>query len=162
MAAVTRLQPTTGATALYDALIRAIGVLKSQPSPRAIVAFTDGDDDASHSTIATVRTALETNDVALYLVAQGKAAEDKALRDQLSALATETGGAAWFAPKMSDLDEHFSRVTEDLTGEYVIGYAPRKPLGDGGWRRISVEVAGQPGRYDVRAREGYLAVSRDQ
>jgi VWFA-related protein len=159
-AALARLRSTNGSTALYDAVIRAIGVLASQPGPRAIVAFTDGDDDASYSTMDAVRRALQTNDVAFYLVAQGKASDDKTLRNAWSALARETGGEAWFGPKMTDLAAHFSSVTEDLSGQYVLAYSPKKPLGDGAWRQISVGVPSRGTRYAVRAREGYLAVSR--
>jgi Ca-activated chloride channel homolog len=144
-----------GTTAFYDALIRSVELVKTGTAHRAVVAFTDGDDVASRSSVESVRTALQTNDVVLYVIAQGKAADDKHLRDQLQSLAAETGGAAFFAARMSDLRDHFAQIVADLANQYVLVYMPLRPFGDGGWRRITVQV---DRRYKVRAREGYVAI----
>jgi VWFA-related protein len=157
--ALRGLRPTDGTTAIYDTIVRAVDLIKGQPSPRAIVIFTDGEDDASHANADAMRTALQTHNVALYVIAQGRAAKDETLRKQLSSLAAETGGAAWFAARMDALQQHFAEVVRDLTGQYVLAYSPKRPVGDGAWRKISVEVVNTPRKYDVRAREGYLAVA---
>jgi Ca-activated chloride channel family protein len=158
-AAVQRLT-TGGGTALYDTIIEAADELRTAQGRRAVVLFTDGDDVSSHGSVRSARVALQTNDVVLYIIAQGKAAADARLRDELTTLATETGGLAFFAPKMSSLRTHFSEILADLSTEYVVGYSPLLRIGDGGWRRIRVEVGGPQDRYKVRAREGYLAVAR--
>jgi len=158
-AALQRLS-AGGGTALFDAIIEAAEVLRTAQGRRAVVVFTDGDDVSSHGSVTSVRTALQTNDVVLYIIAQGKAAADDRLRGELSTLAAETGGLAFFAEKMSSLRGHFSDILQDLSTGYVVGYSPRLAVGDGGWRRIRVEVGRAQDRYKVRAREGYLAVAR--
>ena len=48
-----------GGTALYDAIVQAIGVLGRQTGRRAIVLFTDGDDQSSHAPIETAIAQVE-------------------------------------------------------------------------------------------------------
>ena len=158
-AALERLHPA-GSTALYDSMIRGVELLKPQSSPRAMVVFTDGDDDASLATLDGVRLALQSNDVVLYFIAQGRADRDQALRTELTKLATETGGAAYFSSRMSSLQEHFANIVADLSHQYVLGYSPKRDLGDGAWRNINVQVDDRDRKLTVRARKGYLAVHR--
>jgi Ca-activated chloride channel family protein len=156
VAALDRLR-AAGSTALYDVLIQAVDLFPPGSERRAIVMFTDGDDVASRASLASARLALQGANVVLYFVAQGRAFADRALKAQLSALATETGGAAFFAARMSDTREHFAAVAEELSNQYVIGYRPERPFGDASWREIRVEAADPSLRYAIVARRGYVA-----
>ncbi|MFI5179382.1 MAG: VWA domain-containing protein [Vicinamibacterales bacterium] len=158
-AALDDLHPM-GATALYDSMIRGVELLKPQSSPRAMVVFTDGDDDASLATLDGVRSALESNDVVLYLIAQGRAEKEEALRAALTKVATETGGAAYFSSRMSSLQGHFAEIVNDLSHQYILGYTPKRDLGDGAWRKIAVQVDDKDHKLTVRSRQGYLANHR--
>ena len=51
--AVDRLAPW-GATALYDVILRGVDMLGKQPGRRAIVIFSDGEDQGSHASITDV------------------------------------------------------------------------------------------------------------
>ena len=106
--------------------------------------------------MASVRVTLQQNNVVLYLLAQNPGGATEALRKYLAPLATETGGIAWFPTKMSQVVGHFIEVVADLRNQYVLAYAPTRPVGDGAWRSISVALAEDRG-YRVRSREGYLA-----
>jgi Ca-activated chloride channel family protein len=150
----------SGSTALYDVMIQGADLMKNSGARRAMVMLTDGDDISSRSSLSGARMALQSSDVVLYVIAQGKAASDAKLRDQINTLALETGGAAFLAPRMSELKDHFAEIVEELTSQYVLGYAPRRPFGDGGWRQITVETTDRNKHYEVRARQGYLAVRR--
>jgi len=156
VAALDRLR-ATGMTALYDVLIQAVDLFPSTSERRAIVMFTDGDDVASRASLASARQALQGANVVLYFVAQGRAFVDRVLRAQLNTLATETGGAAFFAERMSDTRDHFAAIAEELSNQYVLGYLPARPFGDGAWREIRVEPADPSMRYRITARRGYLA-----
>jgi len=159
-ASLDRIRPT-GGTALFDSLIRAVALVRTLPSPRAVVVFTDGIDADSHASAETVRAAFQANDIVLYLVMQGAAPSRASSGGRLAQLAQETGGSAWFAPKISSLKEHFAGIVGDLANRYVLVYSPRRPLGDDQWRRIKVEVTGTTNHYSVRSREGYVASRRD-
>lgn len=156
-AAMSKVQ-AGGATALYDAIIRAVELTSVKAGRHAIAVFTDGDDVASRASIVNVRQSLQSQDVLLYIIATGKAAEDKNLREQLTAVAAETGGRAFFGSRMSNAVTHFEDIIEDLAHQYVIGYAPKRPVGDGGWRKLTVAVKGKD--LEVRAREGYFSVRK--
>lgn len=149
-----------GDTALYDSLIRGAGVLRAQPSPRAIVAFTDGDDVISRASMQTVRSALQSADVVLYLVIGANAPEPGSQLARLATIADETGGAAWFAPRMETLGARFTEIVNDLSSGYVLTYLPDRPVGDGAWRELKVQLQNPATDHAIRARLGYLAVQR--
>ena len=149
-----------GTTALYDVLIQTVDLFPPTSERRAVVMFTDGDDSASRASIGAARLALQNANVVLYLIAQGKATTDRALQNQLTALATETGGAAFFARHMSDTRDHFAEIAEELSNQYVLAYVPARPFGDGGWRQIQVEPADPSRNLQITARQGYIAMRR--
>jgi Ca-activated chloride channel family protein len=151
-----------GTTALYDVMIQAVDLFPPSAERRSIVMFTDGDDVASRASIDSARTALQSANVVLYLIAQGKAAVDRNLQRQLTALATETGGAAFFARHMSDTRDHFAEIAAELSNQYVLTYVPTRPFGDGAWRRIEVEPADPARHLQITARQGYIAARRDR
>ena len=148
----------SGGTAIYDTLISAADLVGQQPGRRAIVLFSDGDDVSSRSTLETAREALHARDTLLYLVATGKADADMQLRRALSQLARETGGNAYFGSRLSDVAPHFREIVQDIAQLYLLSFSPDKPLGDGKWRRIAVEMKNKDLR--VRARSGYFAIRR--
>jgi Ca-activated chloride channel family protein len=130
----------------------------AQLGRRAIVVFTDGDDVSSRATIEAARSALHANDTLLYLVATGKAERDPSLRRRLSDLAIETGGAAYFAGRLSGTVEHFRDIVQDLSQQYLLSFSPARALGDGKWRALNVQLRNKSLR--VRARSGYFATKR--
>jgi len=77
------------------------------------------------------------------------------LKALLERLASKSGGRAFFeAPK--DLDEAFARLVEELSNQYLLGYARRDAVKDSRWRTLRVEVPGRD--VKVRARQGYRVV----
>ena len=69
--AVDRLAPW-GATSLYDVILRSIGLLGRETGRKALVVFTDGEDEGSHATLADVERGLQASDVTLYMIGQGR------------------------------------------------------------------------------------------
>ena len=159
-ASLERIKPT-GGTALFDSLIRAVGLVRTMPSPRAVVVFTDGIDADSRASAETVRRAFQANDIVLYLVVQGTVPARDSSGGRLARLAEETGGSAWFDTRISSLGKQFAGIVGELSNRYVLVYSPRRPLGDDQWRSIKVEINGRPSDYAVRSREGYVASRRD-
>ncbi len=144
-----------GLTAIYDTMIRSVGLLRERGTRRALVFFTDGEDVASRSSVETARVALQSSDILLYIVATGRAGSDRELRAQLGGLARETGGAFYHAARLSHTADHFSEIAVDMANQYLLAFSPKRPLGDGKWRALTVKVDNP--KYDVRARTGYFA-----
>ena len=142
-----------GGTALYDAIVQGIDLLGRQQGRRAIVLFTDGDDQSSHAPMETAIAQVEASDAMIYPVGQGRAVHEKNLQKLLERVATTSGGRAFFSSTPSKLDEVFSEILDDLHHQYLLAYPAPDDKRDGKYHKIKV-VAGA-GKYRVRARDGY-------
>ena len=142
-----------GGTALYDAIVHGIGVLGRQTGRRAIVLFTDGEDQSSHAPMETAIAQVEGSDAMIYPVGQGRAVNSKDLQKLLQRLAATSGGRAFFSDTPAKLDEVFAEILDDLHHQYLLAYPAPDDQRDGKWHRVSVVAHG--GKYKVRARQGY-------
>ena len=149
--AVDRIAPW-GSTALYDVVLRSIGMLGRQTGRKALVVFTDGEDQGSHATIADVERGLQSSDVTLYMIGQGRGVTNAPLKAVMERLAKPTGGRALFTENIDELRGAFAELLDELSNQYLLGYAPAGARRDETWRSIKVEVDGYS---DIRARQGY-------
>ena len=154
--AVDRLAPW-GSTALYDAILRGVELLGRQTGRRALIVFSDGEDQGSHATIGDVERRLQASDIVLYMIGQGRGTTLESLKKVLQRLATPTGGRALFTDNIDELQGAFDELLDELSNQYLLAYPPSAVRHDDKWHRITVDVEG---RYDVRARQGYRASSR--
>jgi VWFA-related protein len=154
--AVDRLAPW-GSTALYDVVLRGIDMLGRQVGRKALVIFTDGEDQGSHATIGDVERKLQSSDVTLYMIGQGRGVTMEPLRKVMERLAIPTGGRALFTESIDELHGAFGELLDELSNQYLLGYASNNPKRDNNWRRIRVEV---DGHREVRARQGYRLATK--
>ena len=152
--AVDRLAPW-GSTALYDVILRGTEMLGRQTGRKALVVFTDGEDQGSHATITDVQRRLQSSDLTLYMIGQGRGVLLESLKKVMERLSTPTGGRAFFTENVETLHEAFAVLLDELSNQYLLGYASTNSKRDDTWRRIKVEVDGHD---DVRARQGYRAI----
>jgi Ca-activated chloride channel family protein len=85
-----------------------------------------------------------------HLGQQDEHVNETALRE----ITDDTGGRTEIIETSRDLDPATTGIADELTKQYFIGY-PATAKKDGQWHTIRVEVKG--GRYQVRARRGYVA-----
>ena len=142
-----------GGTALYDAIVHSIDALARQTGRRAVVLFTDGEDQNSHAPMGTAIAQVEASDAMIYVVGQGRAVHSKDLQKLLQRIATTSGGRAFFSNSPQKLDDAFAEILDDLHHQYLLGYPAPDGQRDGKWHSISVKAGG--GKYKVRARSGY-------
>jgi Ca-activated chloride channel family protein len=150
--AIERLAPW-GGTALYDAIIKGVDMLGKQAGRRALMVFSDGEDQSSRASVEAAITRVESTDATVYSVGLGRANQVPALRALLDRLATVSGGRGLYRDRAEDLSHAFDEILQDLSNQYLLGYQPANQTRDGAWRRLRVEV----GRKDVRVRhrQGY-------
>ena len=154
MKAVDRLAPW-GSTALYDTILRSVEMLGRQAGRKVLIIFTDGEDQGSHATIKDVERRLQSSDVTLYMIGQGRGVTLDLLKRTMERLATPTGGRALFTDSIDELHAAFGDLLDELSNQYLLGYASNSNNGrDDGWRKIKVDV---DGHHEVRARQGYRA-----
>jgi VWFA-related protein len=153
--AVDRLAPW-GSTALYDVLLRGVEMLGRQTGRKALVVFTDGEDQGSHATINDVERKLQSSDVTLYMIGQGRGVTMEPLKRIMERLSVPTGGRALFSDSVDELHIAFADLLDELSNQYLIGYQSSNSKRDDAWRKIKVEV---DGHHEVRARQGYRALA---
>jgi VWFA-related protein len=149
--AVDRLAPW-GSTALYDVILRGVEMLGRQNGRKALVIFTDGEDQGSHATINDVERRLQTSDTTLYMIAQGRGVTLESLRHVMERLVQPTGGRALFTDSIDELHSAFTELLDELSNQYLLGYSSSNNKRDESWRKIRVDV---DGHHEVRARQGY-------
>ncbi len=167
-----------GGTSLYDAVLLASNeLMRKETGRKALIVMTDGDDNASKSTLnEAIAAAQKTNTLVYSVMITGEQSgspvgfggrgmgrrggmgrppmqqhhDGKKVLEQLS---KETGGGFFDAKKMS-FDGIFRQIQDELRSQYSLGYTPEK--GDGpGYRKISVTT--QKKDLIVQARDGYYA-----
>ena len=153
--AVDRLAPW-GSTALYDVMLRGVDMLGRQTGRKALIVFTDGEDQGSHASIGDVERRLQSSDVTLYMIGQGRGVTTEGLRKIMQRLSTPTGGRALFTDSVDELHEAFGELLDELSNQYLLGYPPTNTRRDDTWRRIKVDVDGY---HQIRARQGYRAAA---
>jgi VWFA-related protein len=149
--AVDRLAPW-GATALYDVIVQGVEMLGARSGRKALVVFTDGEDQGSHVTIDQVESRLQASDVNLYMIGQGRGLSVERLQQIMMRLSRPTGGRVFTMSGIDELSGAFAQLLDELTHQYLLGYPPTTNSRDGKWHDITVKV---DGHRNVRARQGY-------
>jgi Ca-activated chloride channel family protein len=150
LAAIDRLD-AWGTTSLYDATLKGLDLIQAAHGRRALVLISDGIDRYSRTSASGLLEEARRRDVLVYPVSIG------ATRPPFFAeLASATGGRLFFVGDPRQLADALSSIARDLRSQYLLGYAPRRPLSaEPRWHGIEVSVL-RPGSR-VRARDGYFS-----
>jgi Ca-activated chloride channel homolog len=148
-----------GGTALYDAIGMSLDHLteKGKWDKKVILLISDGEDNASRTTLEKIVRQLQETDTVVFAV--GLLSEEdrrsarraqRALRNMVEA----TGGAAFFPGSVDEVHGITQQVAHDIRNQYILGYTPdeSKPPG---YRQVRVELTGKARKYKVRHRPGY-------
>lgn len=142
-----------GQTALFDALSETSQEISARPGKKALVVFTDGDDNSSVLNANAAVTRAKKAGIPIYAIAEGEATHSANLKKLLEELSTRTGGTSYEVKKLSDVDQVFQKIALDLQHLYMLTYQPAKSE-EVKWRKIEVSLQGGK-EYRVRAKEGY-------
>ena len=149
--AVDRLSPW-GATALYDVVVRGTEMLGRQVGRKALVVFSDGEDQGSHVTLGDVERRLQSSDVTLYMIGQGRGVSVDRLKIVMQQLCIPTGGRAFTTDSIDQLHGAFDELLDELSHQYLLGYQPATLGRDDLYHQIKIDVDGYS---HLRARQGY-------
>ena len=108
-------------SAVYDAAVKSIELLKETPSdvPRVLVIFTDGDDNYSQTALDSLIKIATDNKVFVFTVAFGYSKSEK-----LRYLSWRTGGKYYKAYSKKDLIAVFRDIYMSLKYFYLVEYTP--------------------------------------
>lgn len=141
-----------GGTALYDALLQVLQGWDDTRGRQAIVVFSDGRDERSLATRETALDAARASDAIIFTIGTLTDQTTSKPREDLRALARETGGQSFFIESAYNLNEVFDAIVEDLESRYALSYP--LPPGPDGLRSVEVRVRGG---HRVRCRTQYAA-----
>ncbi|MGE0407337.1 MAG: VWA domain-containing protein [Candidatus Korobacteraceae bacterium] len=156
-----------GGTALYDAVFFACRdkLMKADDSGasvrRTLIVISDGEDNQSRVTREEAISMAHRANVIVYAVSTNDSNVKLRGDKVLERFAESTGGRAFFPYKISEVEDAFSRIEEELRSQYVLAYKPANFEADGRFRKIELEVIGGK-NYRVRARQGYYAPTTEQ
>jgi VWFA-related protein len=156
-ASIDSLTPD-GGTALYDAVLRSLDLFGSEVHRRAILVFTDGDDQGSLAGLDPVLRRLRASDAVSYFITLDSGSRTPEGRRAVSTMADISGGKAFTIDGVGQLEGALATVREELQNQYLLGYTPVKTERDGAFRRI--RIAPPNPDHKVRARQGYRADPR--
>jgi len=157
--------PTTPrGTLLYDAIyLGADEKLKNEVGRKAMIIFTDGEDQGSRLRIQDAIEAAQKADTICYVILIADRgfyggfgySGDSDMRK----LAEATGGRVIeVGNKQDKLRDAFNQIQNELRSQYNIGYTSTNNKLDGTYRKIQIK---EKGDYKVQARQGYYAVAKD-
>ena len=155
------------ATALYDAIYVASRDLDQRKGRKVIVLITDGGDTASKFDYKEAVRAAEEAEAIVYSIIvvpiEASAGREIGGEHALIQLSEDTGGKYYYATSMTQLDEAFHKISDELRTQYLLAYYPSQHTSWSEFRRIEVKIAGVPdaAAYKVRHRAGYYTVKSD-
>ncbi len=144
-----------GGTALFDAISRVAGEIAGRSGKKAIIVFTDGDDNSSVLNASRAIERAKKMGIPVYTAAQGEALRKSELLSQLKELSRMTGGKEYAVKNLNDAGAIFRDISEELRHTYLLAFRPGDaPTGD--WRPIQLTLSGVRD-YKIQAKAGYFA-----
>lgn len=147
-------------TAFYDSIYYSIEqrLAQSDSARKALIVFSDGEDNSSGHHMLEAIEAAQSNDVLLFPIRYteklkgGPIARNRYGAEVMARVAKETGGAD-FDGRNKKLADSFEAIGEELHSSYRLAYHSNNSQSDDTFRKIRIRVK-LPG-YSVRAKTGY-------
>ena len=151
--------PTTGRTALYDAVFEARNRLQTGSREKKVqIVISDGGDNASAHSLAEVLKMAGQSTTLVYTIGIFDDSDPDRNPDVLRRLAGVTGGEAFFPSEYKEVVAICERIARDIRNQYTIGYLSTSAARPGAYLSIKVAAgAAGHGKLTVRARSGYIA-----
>jgi VWFA-related protein len=156
VAMINQMRPQRS-THLYDALLASFDELSTVQDRKALIVFTDGDDEGSETSMEEALEAARRANVSVYSVgllgwsATGGMVINEGL---LTQVAEYTGGRAFFPTDEDEMRDAFDTIAEELHRQYRMAYFPPTTEDVDGWRDIEVRMTSRENLI-VRTRLGY-------
>lgn len=112
-----------GSTALFNAIDMSISMVRDLPGIRAILALSDGQDNASSKTAADVINTANQAGINIYTIGLGRDADPS-----LETMARQTGGQYFYSPTSKDLATIYRMISGQLQNLYVVRYTASETL----------------------------------
>ena len=148
-------------TAFYDSIYYSVTEkLANESGRRALIVFSDGEDNSSSHDMMTAIEAAQAANVLVYTIRYTEKQHGRLTARNhygirvMDRIAKETGGEAVDA-ETTDPKTYFQQIAEELRTSYELAYYPTNPLPDDTFRKIVIRPK-QSG-LTVRSKTGYFS-----
>ena len=155
VAMINQMRPQRS-THLYDALLASLQELSTVQNRKALLVFTDGDDEGSQASMEDALEAAQRSQASVYsvgLLGWSSADGMDVNEGLLSQVAEYTGGRAFFPTDEKEMRRAFDTISDELHRQYRLVYSPNVE-GEYGWRNVEVRITKRRNLV-VRTRLGY-------
>jgi len=165
---------------LFDSLAFVLDRMKDIHGRKSTVVICTGIDTFSKLTFDQIRKIVKASDTTIYPISimefmsvrspRMDNIDSMQARNELSTLATDSGGQAYFPRFEQDLPSVYQQITEQMRQQYSLGFVPSAPAKDGRFHKLKVQLVDDQGnplrivnekgkqvKYRVVARDGYYA-----
>lgn len=148
-------------TAFYDSIYYSVTEkLAGQQGRRALLIFSDGEDNSSsHDMMSTIEAAQAQN-VPVFSIRYTQTRRGQlTARNQygirvMDRIAKETGGRQFDARSM-DPHDYFKEIADELRSSYELAYYPSRPIKDNTFRKVLIR--GKDKDLTIRCKTGYFS-----
>jgi Ca-activated chloride channel family protein len=157
---IDRLRTGAG-TSLYDAIFLSSEALIDRMGRKVLVLITDGGDTTSTTDYQNALRRAQQAEAIVYSIIVVPVAADAGRNTggehALMQISKDTGGKYYYAESITELDDAFRQISNELRTQYLIGYYPNRQVSGSPFRRIQVQVVNTDAaaNYQVRHRAGY-------
>jgi Ca-activated chloride channel homolog len=149
-------------TAFYDSIFYSVTEKLAQAGGRkAILMFSDGEDNSSSHNMMTAIEAAQAANVIVYTIRYTETDKHGVLNARnkygisvMDRIAKETGGAHIDA-EHTDPHTYFRQIAEELRTSYELAYYPTNKSKDGTFRKIGIKPKDET--IKIRTKTGYFA-----
>ena len=143
-----------GGTALYDSIVFSLYYFTGIRGQRALLILSDGQDQSSRYSFDEALQYAQTVGVKIYTIGLDLPKSDTASRGQLTKLANQTGGRAFFVNNVVELPAIYRAIEEELRSQYLLAYQSTNTLGGGEFRTVEVKLKDRDA--EARTLRGYF------
>jgi Ca-activated chloride channel homolog len=135
-----------GRTALLDAIYLGLSEMRTaRNAKRALLTISDGGDNHSRYNENDIKRLMREADTQLYSVSifdsldyRSRTLEELNGPSLLSEVTELTGGRAFNAENVNQLQDIVAKIGAELRNQYILGYRPSNKSHDARWRKIKV------------------------
>ena len=123
-------------TAILNGTILGLQQLSNETNTRAVIVFSDGLDNYSTISQASVINYAREHNTTIYSIGIGSSAD----RNVLGALADSTGGYYTAAPSAADLARIYAQIKSDIEAKYILCYRSPDQIFNGDTHQVVASV----------------------
>ena len=149
------------ATALYDAIFLGSQALGRRQGRKVMVVITDGGDTMSQVDYKEALRAAQESEAIIYSIIivpiEASAGRDTGGEHALIQISEDTGGKSYYATSLSQLDDAFRKISDELRTQYLLAYYPSQRYSSSEFRQLRVDLTNAPpgGPFQSHYRAGY-------